>query len=108
MREAAPEEDFSAFFDGEGYWRLDECPAKWGNPEATLREKQFWQVFENCLSDLPPRQAKVFLLREFFELETEDICNSLGISVSNLHVMLHRARLRLRANLGKQWHSARP
>ncbi|MHB1676230.1 MAG: sigma-70 family RNA polymerase sigma factor [Sulfuriferula sp.] len=100
---AAADEDYLAIFRSEGDWPLDERTANWGNPEATLREKQFWQVLESCLSDLPPRQAKVFLLREFFELETKDICNALGITDSNLHVLLHRAKLRLRVSLEKCW-----
>lgn len=106
FQETATDEDFSAFFDDGGYWRPDERPANWENPEAMLREKQFRQVLEACLNSLPPQQAKVFMLREFFELETADICNSLEISVSNFHVTLHRAKLRLRASLEKQWHSA--
>ena len=43
------------------------------------------------------------MMREFVELETEEICESLGLSVSNLHVILHRARLRLRECMENNW-----
>ena len=43
------------------------------------------------------------MMREFIELEASEICASLGLSVSNLHVMLHRARLRLRECLELNW-----
>lgn len=33
--------------------------------------------------------------REWLELETEEICSDLLITANNLHVMMHRARLRL-------------
>ena len=61
-----------------------------------MRGQQFWQVFETCLEHLPGQQARVFMMREFIEMESDEICTAVGISVSNLNVMLHRARLRLR------------
>lgn len=88
--------------DGEGDERPHACPAGWGNPEAMLREKQLWRWVKAGLSNLPPRQARVFLLREILELETEAVCNALEISACNLHTMLHRARSRLRVDLAKQ------
>ena len=38
----------------------------------------------------------MFILREVEELSTEDICNVLGITRTNLGVMLHRIRNRIR------------
>ncbi len=37
-----------------------------------------------------------FLLREVEELDTEEICNILEVTRTNLGVLLHRARTRLR------------
>lgn len=68
-----------------------------------MRERQFWRVFETCLDQLPGKQARVFMMREFIELDSDEICASVGISVSNLNVMLHRARLRLRECLEMRW-----
>jgi RNA polymerase sigma-70 factor (ECF subfamily) len=103
LREDEESEDFLAWFDHKGFWKPDERPAGWGDPEASLREGQFWRVFEACLEGLPARQARVFMMREFVELDADEICASLGISVSNLHVILHRARLRLRECLENRW-----
>lgn len=33
----------------------------------------------------------------------EEICKELGVSTTNCHVLLHRARLRLRACLEERW-----
>ncbi len=96
--------DALALFDQKGFWRPDERPAEWGNPEVALRERDFWRVFEACLEGLPPRQARVFMMREFIELETDEICAAVEITVSNLNVMLHRARLRLRECLENKWY----
>ena len=41
--------------------------------------------------------------REALELTAAEICATLDISVSNLHVQLYRARLRLRECLENRW-----
>lgn len=96
-------EDFSELFDGKGFWQNDEKPATWSNPQAALQQEQFWKVFHLCLEALPGQQARVFMMKEFVELETPEICTTVGISVSNLNVMLHRSRLRLRECLENHW-----
>lgn len=97
------DEDFAAPFDREGFWQPGEHPRDWGDPQASFDQQQFWRVFEACLEGLPPKQARVFMMREFIELETEEICAAVDISMSNLFVMLHRARLRLGKCLEHKW-----
>jgi len=104
LREEDKDEDFSALFDRKGYWHTDERPVAWGNPEATLRETHFWRVFEICLEGLPPKQARVFMMREFVELSADEICESMKLTASNLHVLLHRSRLRLRECIENKWY----
>lgn len=90
-------------FDRKGMWRDASRPARWENPEAELHTSQFLAVFDACLNRLPAQQGRVFLLREVVELETQEICSELGLSISNVHVILHRARLALRACLQLHW-----
>lgn len=103
LRSEEEGEDLAMLFDRDGVWHADERPQDWGNPEDLFRQQQFWQVFEACLEGLPPKQARVFMMREFVELETDEICDAAGISVSHLFVMLHRARLRLGKCLEHNW-----
>ncbi|MES2295485.1 MAG: RNA polymerase factor sigma-70 [Pseudomonadota bacterium] len=103
LREDEEEEDFAALFNARGFWQADERPAAWANPEESLRQGQFWRVFETCLENLPGNQARVFMMREFIELDSHEICATVGITVSNLNVMLHRTRLRLRECLENRW-----
>ncbi len=103
LHEDEEAEDFSELFDHKGFWQSDEKPANWGNPQNALHQRQFWKVFELCLENLPGNQARVFMMKEFVELETPEICKTVGISVSNLNVMLHRSRLRLRECLENNW-----
>lgn len=98
--------DLPPLFDEKGAWRDEERPEDWGNPETSFDQQQFWHVFEACLDGLPERHARIFMMREFIELNADEICVTLDITVSNLHVMLHRARLRLRECLENRWYAA--
>lgn len=97
------DDDLDELFDRKGFWQPDERPQTWVNPETTMQDKQFWRVFEACLDNLPGQQARVFMMREFIELESHEVCAALGMSVSNLNVTLYRARLRLRECLENRW-----
>jgi len=103
LREDEEGEDFSELFDKKGFWQSDEKPASWGNPQDSLHQNQFWKVFEICLEGLPGNQARVFMMKEFVELEANEICTAVGITTTNLNVMLHRSRLRLRECLENNW-----
>lgn len=92
-----------AVFDRKGMWRDASRPAHWEDPEADLNRQQFFAVFDACLNRLPPQQGRVFLMREVIELATDEICRELGLSTTNVHVILHRARLALRACLEQKW-----
>jgi RNA polymerase sigma-70 factor (ECF subfamily) len=74
-----------------------------GDPQRALQQKDFQKVLTHCIGGLPERLAQVFTLRELEELETEEICKLLEVSSTNLWVMLHRARLRLRKCLTANW-----
>lgn len=101
--EAEMEQTFEALFKANAHWRPEEQPADWGNPESALQQEQFWAVFEACLNHLPENTARVFMMREFLGFDTAEVCRELGISTSNCHVILHRARNGLRRCLEKNW-----
>lgn len=101
--DADEEADLNELFDARGMWESDERPATWGNPTESLHDKQFWKVFELCLEGLPGQQARVFMMREYIGLDAREICTEVGITSTNLNVMLHRSRLRLRECLENRW-----
>ena len=94
---------FEALFKENAHWQPNHRPSQWGDPEGSLRDKHFWAVFDACLTHLPKHSARVFMMREFLELDTSEVCAAAGISTSNCHVMLHRARSALRGCLEKSW-----
>ncbi|MCD8523824.1 MAG: sigma-70 family RNA polymerase sigma factor [Saccharospirillaceae bacterium] len=93
-------------FDEHGHWHKAERPQRWDAPEQLVHDEHFWRVFDRCLDALPSEQARVFMMREFIELDSQDICSALELSTSNLHVLLYRARLRLRECLEDHWFGA--
>lgn len=95
--------DFDGLFNKNAHWRAEESPSDWGDPEVSLENREFWQVFELCMHKLPEATARVFAMREFLGLETEEICKELGLSSSNCWVILHRARMSLRVCLQQNW-----
>jgi RNA polymerase sigma-70 factor (ECF subfamily) len=78
-------------------------PRDWGNPDATLEQKDFFRVMEVCLEKLPAKTARVFMMREWLDLETDEICKELGLTTANVWVILYRARIRLRECLDLNW-----
>lgn len=97
------DDDLNELFDRKGFWMPDERPGRWNGADTAMEDKQFWLVFEACLTLLPDQQARVFMMREFIEMETHEVCHEVGITTSNLHVILYRARLRLRECLESRW-----
>ena len=96
--------DDDEFFNNDGSWRVEARPILWNvNPHSILERKNFEETLHVCLSQLPERLARVFILREIEGLSSDEICELLNITPSNLWVMLHRARLNLQRLIGLHW-----
>lgn len=90
------------FFMCNGRWN-DNAPTTWGNPEEALKQQEFWAIYDTCQRNLPPKMARVFMLRELVGLSVDEICLETGFSDVNYWVTMHRARLRLRECLNVRW-----
>jgi RNA polymerase sigma-70 factor (ECF subfamily) len=96
------EKQLDYFFHENGSWKLK--PEKWDvTPGDLLDQKEFWNLFQRCLSKLSERLRTAFSLREMEGLGCDEICKILGVSSSNCWVMLYRARMLLRRCLGVNW-----
>ncbi|PKO27622.1 MAG: RNA polymerase subunit sigma [Betaproteobacteria bacterium HGW-Betaproteobacteria-5] len=103
--EESLDQAFESLFKTNAHWLPGARPSNWGDPEESLREQRFWEVFDACLKHLPENTARVFMMREFLEFETAEVCHELGISSNNCNVILYRARNRLRRCLEEKWFS---
>lgn len=94
-------------FDETGHWQtatgITAFDDSWQNPEQHAEQDSFWQIMELCLTNLPKDQAQAFLMKEYIELSTPEICQEIGISTQNFYVLIHRARLRLQRCLSLHW-----
>ncbi len=72
----------------------------WSRPprraDASLHDREIRGQISDCLDDLPTAQRAAFSFREVEGLTTSEICKILGVTSTNLGVMLYRARNRLR------------
>ena len=86
-------------FAADGHWLL--APHAWhqDTPEALLTEAELRECLEKTLGSLSELQGSVLQLRERQGLELDEICNLLQVSLSNVRVLLHRARLKVFATL---------
>lgn len=90
-----------ALFRENGRWAAP--PQAWNEPEQAMENTHFWEVFEQCNRHMPLNTARAFMMREFMDMTTEEICQELSISSTNCWVLLHRARLSLRECLDLNW-----
>ena len=88
-------------FKADGHFA--QMPAEWGNPVQQIRNRQFLEIMDACINKLPVTQGRLFLMREWLELSSEEVCKELNLTSTNLYVQLHRARLRLRECLELNW-----
>lgn len=72
-------------------------------PEAEALDAEVRRWVEICADDLSDSQRAAFFLKEVEGESPEAVCNALGVSGTNLRVILHRARLKLRECLEIHW-----
>jgi len=88
-------------FDRDGAWR--DAPSAWSDedPERLALRAETGAAIEAAIAALPPAQRAVITLRDVEGVETEAICELLGLTVTNQRVLLHRARTAVRLALGR-------
>lgn len=91
--------------DQEGDW-LEERIAgdKQHNSDFELDNIDLKNTLEQCLDELAPKSALVFRMKTIQNVESEEICNELNISSSNLWVIIHRARVQLMNCMKSNWY----
>jgi RNA polymerase sigma-70 factor, ECF subfamily len=101
MDEQSLDDALDALFSANGHWQ--EPPPAWQQPEKALEQSQFFEALQACVDRLPPKLARVFMMREWLDRETDEICSELAITPTNCGVMLYRARMALRECLDRRW-----
>lgn len=99
------EAEQSDFFDeATGHWNKGHLPLEFGMENKDhLINKEFEQVLQRCMKKLPALWMAVFTMKHIEDQSTDMICAELKITASNFWVIIHRAKLNLRACLQKNW-----
>lgn len=97
VQEENPGDIISSAFTPEGWWKQEP-----EDPERLFNHKEIGGLIQECLKGLSPDQREAFLLKEHEDRETEEICNLLGVTRTNLGVLLFRAKDKLRRCLSGQ------
>lgn len=100
--ESGPAVDQSSFHGpggpAAGAWTEQAAPRRW-QPENALLVKEIRQLLTGALERLPDRQRVVMTLRDVEGCTADEVCEILEISPENQRVLLHRARVKVRADL---------
>jgi|AntRauTorcE11898_2_1112593.scaffolds.fasta_scaffold11519_3 RNA polymerase sigma-70 factor (ECF subfamily) len=83
------------WFDERGRWRDDLNIAGGDAPDHLLEAEALRDCLDLGIDALPEQQRRVVVLRELEQWDAESVCNELGISASNVRVLLHRGRMKL-------------
>jgi RNA polymerase sigma-70 factor (ECF subfamily) len=85
-------------FTSEGAWV--DPPQPWTDAvDDRLVAEQLLPHVKDCLAGLPESQRVVVTMRDVEGLDSEEVCDVLGVSSGNQRVLLHRGRARVRACL---------
>jgi len=96
---SAADDSNDDWFDTRGHWQASQAMNAWHHalPEDIIGSDQLRSQIQHTLSALPPQQQAAVVLRDMEGLGFEEICKILDVSESNVRVLLHRGRCRLRA-----------
>lgn len=92
------------YFDADGTWKKEQKTDPWQDAsEDLLDNKEFKDIFENCLDRLPSKWNLPFKMYYLEEKKTEIICQEFNISTTNMWKVLQRGRLHLKECLDRNW-----
>jgi RNA polymerase sigma-70 factor (ECF subfamily) len=99
------ESETADFFDAsDGHWKEKHRPQEFVRPaDDPLLSKEFQATLKQCMTRLPALWLAVFTMKHMDDVATDAICNELNVTVANFWVIIHRAKLNLRACLQKKW-----
>lgn len=104
IHSASEQDATDDFFNQAEHWTEKDQPLNWGvDGLDSLQQKEFLTVLEGCKKKLQHLQQAVFVMKYIEDLDAADICKELNITPSNYWVLIHRAKLGLRACLEKNW-----
>ena len=103
--ERIDEEPELEFFEQDnGHWKEQYSPRPMRTEGADpLVNKELAAILKKCLQKLPALWLSVFSMKHMDDTATDAICQELKVTPANFWVIIHRAKLNLRACIQKSW-----
>jgi len=87
-----------------GHWNKTEAPKGLiSEIEAKLNNDELEKTIQDCINNLPEKWKGIVIDKLIEEKESDEVCKEYEITSSNFWVIIHRAKLQLRACLELNW-----
>ena len=84
-------------------WKTREIDPIWDQEEELLDNPEFNGVMAACIDNLPEKWKTAITSKYLTDKKAKEICQDLGITVSNYWQIVHRAKLLLKECLETNW-----
>ncbi|MBJ2175226.1 sigma-70 family RNA polymerase sigma factor [Aureibaculum sp. A20] len=84
-------------------WKTREIAPIWDQEEELLDNPEFNGVMAACIDNLPEKWKTAITSKYLTDKKAKEICQDLGITVSNYWQIVHRAKLLLKECLETNW-----
>lgn len=93
----------NGFFEElDGHWLVEQRPKEFGIEDpACIENKELKRMLEDCIKKLPSLWLSIFAMKHLEDMSTEIVCKTFNVTPANFWVIMHRAKLNLRACLQK-------
>jgi len=90
--------------DQDGSWLEEQVSgSNSDSAENQMENKELGEAILSCLEHINPKHAEIFKMKTMQDYDNEVICKDMGITSSNLWVIIHRARTALASCLDNSW-----
>jgi RNA polymerase sigma-70 factor (ECF subfamily) len=96
---------YEAYFNPKknGHWQNQAKPKQWADADSGIENKELQKALEKCMQELPEKWRGIFSMSMLDEEDAKIVCKEFNLSSSNFWVIIHRAKLQLRACLEQNW-----
>jgi RNA polymerase sigma-70 factor (ECF subfamily) len=91
-----------------GLWESTPVPWALEDPAALYQSGEALEVVRTAFATLPEGQRQVVFLRDVQDMPSREVCNILDLSETNVRVLLHRGRARIRRALDRYLREGEP
>lgn len=78
-----------------------DTPSREPGPEQTAEDNEEKQLLKRCISQLPEKEQEIIRLKFTMEMTNRDIAKVIGLTETNVGVMLYRIIRKLRYSFGE-------